>query len=61
VAVQSKTDLDPLAVERALGASDLFEKVRVGVFPEFPRTTAGLAKTRRSELRRLMVERAHSA
>jgi acyl-coenzyme A synthetase/AMP-(fatty) acid ligase len=61
VAIQSKSDLDPLDVERALGASALFEKIRVEFFREFPRTTAGLAKTRRSELRRLVVGRANNA
>jgi acyl-coenzyme A synthetase/AMP-(fatty) acid ligase len=59
VAVQSERDLDTLDVERALGASGLFESIRVEFFREFPRTTAGLAKTRRSELRRLAFERAN--
>jgi acyl-coenzyme A synthetase/AMP-(fatty) acid ligase len=58
VAVQSKRDLDAADVERALGASALFERIRVEIFQQFPRTTAGLAKTRRSELRRLVFERA---
>jgi acyl-coenzyme A synthetase/AMP-(fatty) acid ligase len=61
VAVQSERDLDALEVERALGASDLFENIRVETFREFPRTTAGLAKVRRSELRRLAFERATHA
>jgi len=57
VAVQTKEDLDPRAVQRALGASGLFEQIRVETFREFPRTTAGLAKTRRSELRRRVFDR----
>ena len=60
VAIQAKTDPDPLDVERALGASGLYERIRVETFRAFPRTAAGLAKTRRSELRHLVVERANN-
>ncbi|HXQ14412.1 MAG TPA: AMP-binding protein [Caulobacteraceae bacterium] len=57
VAIQSKRDHDDAEVKQALGASSLFERIRVETFREFPRTTAGLAKTLRSELRRLVFER----
>ncbi|HLK25802.1 MAG TPA: class I adenylate-forming enzyme family protein [Caulobacteraceae bacterium] len=57
VALQAKGKVDSRAVERALGAAPFFERIRIETFREFPRTTAGLAKTRRSELRRLVFDR----
>jgi acyl-coenzyme A synthetase/AMP-(fatty) acid ligase len=57
VAIQSKRDLGEAEVMQALGASHLFEHIRVEVFRKFPRTTAGLAKTQRSELKRLVFDR----
>jgi acyl-coenzyme A synthetase/AMP-(fatty) acid ligase len=54
VAIQSKRRLADSEVKRALGASKLFEHIRVETFRAFPRTTTGLAKTNRNELRRLL-------
>jgi acyl-coenzyme A synthetase/AMP-(fatty) acid ligase len=54
VAIRSERDHSPSEVILALGASTLFERIRVETLSEFPRTTAGLAKTRRSDLRRLL-------
>ncbi len=58
VAIQSRQDLDVSDVESALGASELFERIRVEFFREFPRTQTGLAKTRRRDLRHLVFKRA---
>ncbi len=57
VAIQSGRDHDEAEVKQALGASNLFEHIRVETFRAFPRTTAGLAKTLRGELRRLVFDR----
>ena len=54
VAVRSTRSLDEGEVLRRLGPSNIFERVRVVVLPEFPRTQAGSAKTKRTELRRIV-------
>jgi acyl-coenzyme A synthetase/AMP-(fatty) acid ligase len=52
VAVRSTTPIERAEVERRLGGSAIFDKVRVEVFADFPRTENG--KTRRLELRRML-------
>jgi len=54
VAVRSREPLDASAVLRRLGPSEIFERVRVEVFADFPRTDGGTQKTRRAALRRLV-------
>ena len=55
VAVRSAKPLDKADVERRLGGSVIFDKVRVELFDDFPRTANG--KTRRLELRRMVFPR----
>jgi acyl-coenzyme A synthetase/AMP-(fatty) acid ligase len=52
VAIRSKDPVDKADVLTRLGPSKIFDRVRVEVFPEFPRTQAGLSKIKRTELRR---------
>ena len=52
VAVRSAAPLDKADVERRLGGSVIFDKVRIELFDDFPRTANG--KTRRLELRRMV-------
>jgi acyl-coenzyme A synthetase/AMP-(fatty) acid ligase len=54
VAIRSKEPLDKDDVLRRLGPSKIFDRVRIEVFPEFPRTQAGLSKIKRTELRRMV-------
>lgn len=54
VAIRSKEPLDKAEVLRRLGPSKIFDRVRIEVFPEFPRTQAGLSKIKRTELRRMV-------
>jgi acyl-coenzyme A synthetase/AMP-(fatty) acid ligase len=54
VAIRSKSPLDREDVLRRLGPSKIFDRVRIEVFPEFPRTQAGLSKIKRTELRRMV-------
>ncbi|HWA63446.1 MAG TPA: AMP-binding protein [Caulobacteraceae bacterium] len=55
VCVQTQADLTPVEIAARLGPSEIFERVRVEIFRAFPRTTTGLAKTRRVELRRMVL------
>jgi acyl-coenzyme A synthetase/AMP-(fatty) acid ligase len=52
VAVRSAAPREKGDLERQLGRTDLFEKVRVEVLSDFPRTHTG--KTKRAELRRML-------
>ena len=56
VAVQTSRPLSAEDIRQRLGDISLFGRVRIGIFPQFPRTQTGLAKTRRLELRRMMFE-----
>ncbi len=56
IAVQTKRMIPPEDFQRALGGSKIWERVRVVVLREFPRTDTGLKKTRRAELRRLVFQ-----
>jgi len=52
VAVRAGSPLDKAEVERRLGGSVIFDKVRIELFADFPRTANG--KTSRLELRRML-------
>ena len=54
VAIRSNTPLDKEDVLRRLGPSKIFDRVRIEVLAEFPRTQAGLSKIKRTELRRIV-------
>ena len=55
VAIRSEEPLDKADLLRRLGPSKIFDRVRrIEVFPEFPRTQAGLSKIKRTELRRMV-------
>jgi acyl-coenzyme A synthetase/AMP-(fatty) acid ligase len=54
VAVRSTAPLERAEVLRRLGPSEIFDRVRVEVLAEFPRTQTGTGKTRRVELRRML-------
>jgi len=52
VAVRSSGPIEKADIERRLGPSNIFERVRIEVFEDFPRTDTG--KTRRIDLRRMV-------
>jgi hypothetical protein len=52
VVVRSAGPLDKANVERQLGGSAIFDRVRVEILADFPRTATG--KTRRIDLRRMV-------
>jgi acyl-coenzyme A synthetase/AMP-(fatty) acid ligase len=52
VAVRSSGPVDAADIEQRLGPSKIFERVRIEVFEDFPRTNTG--KTRRLDLRRMV-------
>jgi len=54
VAIRSSDPLDKEDMLRRLGPSKIFDRVRIEVFREFPRTQAGLSKIKRTELRRML-------
>jgi acyl-coenzyme A synthetase/AMP-(fatty) acid ligase len=53
VAVRSVAPCEKGDLERQLGGTDLFERVRVEILSDFPRTHTG--KTKRAELRRMLL------
>lgn len=52
VAVRSSGPVEKADIEQRLGPSKMFERVRIEVFEDFPRTNTG--KTRRIDLRRMV-------
>jgi acyl-coenzyme A synthetase/AMP-(fatty) acid ligase len=54
VAIRSRQPLDKDELLRRLGPSRIFDRVRIEIFPEFPRTQAGMSKIKRTELRRMV-------